>query len=135
GGALRIARGAIDAMIAHARREHPGECCGFLVGLDDHVDEAIAAENLSGNPRRFFINPKNHIDVRREARRAGLGVLGFYHSHPNAPAWPSPADISEAAYPEALYAIVSVAADDRVDLRLCRIDHGAFIEVPITRRP
>ena len=76
------------------------------------------------SPTRFLIDPKDHIDARRAARGRGLEVLGFYHSHPHSPAWPSPTDVAEAAYPDAVHLIVSL--DGGVaDARLFRIERGS----------
>ena len=74
--------------MAHARAEAPAECCGMLVGRDASIDEAVQAKNIGAGPTRFLVDPKDHIDARRAARRRGLEVLGFYHSHPHSPAWP-----------------------------------------------
>src|SRR6266513_2727432 len=127
---FRIRQEAIDVIVAHARAEAPAECCGMLVGTDASIDEAVRATNIAGSPTRFLIDPKDHIDARRAARRRGLEVLGFYHSHPHSPAWPSPIDVAEAAYPDSVYLIVSLegAAEDT---RLFRIGHTGAIELPL----
>ena len=105
---FRIRHAALDVIVAHARAEAPAECCGMLVGLDASIDEAVRARNIAASPTRFLIDPKDHFAARRAARRRGLEVLGFYHSHPHSPAWPSPTDVTEAAYPDSVYLIVSL---------------------------
>ncbi len=54
----------------------------------------------------------------READHAlgaqGLEILGFYHSHPNAPARPSAYDLDQATWPWFSYLIVS-ASDGRAE--------------------
>jgi len=57
-------------------------------------------------------------------------VLGFYHSHPHSPAWPSPTDAAEAAYPEAVHLIVGLN-EGVADARLFRIDRGLAAELPL----
>ena len=94
----------------------------------------MPAKNLAAEPTRFLIDPKDHIDARRAARRRGLEVLGFYHSHPHSPAWPSPTDVTEAAYPEAVYLIVSLEGA-AADARLFRIEHGGAAELPLITVP
>jgi proteasome lid subunit RPN8/RPN11 len=96
-------------MVAHAQRTAPAECCGVLVGAGDRVIEAVPAQNLSPDPNRFLLDPKTHIAVERDARGRGLTVVGFYHSHPHSAAQPSPTDIAESSYAEALHVIVSLA--------------------------
>jgi len=96
-------------MVAHAQRTAPAECCGVLVGAGDRVIEAVPAKNLSPDPNRFLLDPKTHIAAERDARGRGLAVVGFYHSHPHSAAQPSPTDIAESSYAEALHVIVSLA--------------------------
>ena len=88
----------------------------------------MPARNLADSPTRFILDPRDHIDALRRARRRGLDVVGFYHSHPATAAWPSPTDVEEAGYAEALHLIVSLAAGP-VDARLFRIDRDAVTEV------
>jgi proteasome lid subunit RPN8/RPN11 len=126
---FRITSAVLDAVAAHARAEAPAECCGMLIGIGASIAEAVPAKNLAGNPARFLIDPKDHIDAMRTARGRGLEVLGFYHSHPHSPAWPSPTDVAEAAYPDAVYLIVSLG--NGVDARLFQIARGSAIELPL----
>jgi proteasome lid subunit RPN8/RPN11 len=106
---VKLPREAVAAMVAHARRAAPAECCGVLVGAGDHVIEAVPAKNLSPDPNRFLLDPKTHIAAEREARGRGLAVVGFYHSHPHSPARPSPTDVAESSYAGAVHVIVSLA--------------------------
>lgn len=100
------------ALISHARREAPRECCGFLVGARGHVKFALAMQNVDPRPEaRFRIDDRQHIQIRRWLRRLSppLEIVGVYHSHPNGDARPSATDRAEALYPEWLFAIVSLA--------------------------
>ena len=109
---VRIASGALEAVIAHARDVAPVECCGLLLGSPDAIVDAARARNIADDPAsRFLIDPKDHIDGRREARRRSLEVVGFYHSHPRSPAIPSARDRAEVGYPDDLYLIVSLLAE------------------------
>ena len=93
------------------------------------------ARNVSGNPAvRFVIDPKDHFDAIRESRRRGLDVVGFYHSHPRTPAVPSEADLLEATYEDYLYLIVSLASDP-AEIRLFRLERGAFVALSPVIRP
>lgn len=119
----------LDHVVAHARNARPAECCGILLGKDDQILEAVAARNLSNHATRFFIDPKDHIDARREARRRGLQVVGFYHSHPGSEARPSASDRAEAAYPGHMYLIVSLQHEPP-EIRVFRFTDGNFHETP-----
>ena len=115
-----------NAVIAHAREAAPAECCGVLVGSSGRIVSAVRAGNLSDNPNRFLLDPKDHIRARRDARAAGLDVIGFYHSHPHSPAEPSETDRAEAwLYPNHLHLIVG-RADDAADVRLYRFTGETF---------
>jgi proteasome lid subunit RPN8/RPN11 len=131
---FRISQASLDAIIAHARAEAPAECCGMLIGRDRSIDQAVPAKNIADRPTRFLVDPKDHIDARRDARGRGLEVLGFYHSHPHSPAWPSPTDAAEAAYPEAVHLIVSTNGG-AANARLFRIERGVAVELSLVVAP
>jgi proteasome lid subunit RPN8/RPN11 len=130
---MRVARVALETVIAHARQTAPAECCGLLLGHDGVVVEAVQTLNVAADPlSRFVIDPKEHIDHRREARRRGFDVAGFYHSHPRSAVTPSATDRAEASYPEHLYLIVSLAQEPP-DVGLFRLDDanaGNFLRLP-----
>ena len=125
-----IARGALDALVAHARASDPLECCGILIGRGDRISDAVAARNLEASPTRYLIDPGDHIRARRQAREAGNEVLGFYHSHPASPPVPSARDISEASYPECVWLIVGLSGE--LDVRIFAIADGSVTELSLT---
>ncbi|MHC5072683.1 MAG: Mov34/MPN/PAD-1 family protein, partial [Planctomycetota bacterium] len=45
---------------------------------------------------RFEMDPVEFARRERELREAGLSICGFFHSHPDGPATPSPADVATA---------------------------------------
>jgi len=127
----RIARSVIDAVCAHALAAKPAECCGMLVGRGTTIAESAPAANVADRASvRYLIDPRDHIDAIKHARERHLDVLGFYHSHPHTSPWPSSADVTEAAYPDAVYLIVSLA-DTAPAVRLFRIADGAATELPL----
>lgn len=126
---VTIAASALEAIVAHARRERPAECCGLLVGTGLSVTEAVGARNTAADRNRFTIDPKDHIDARRDARHRGVEVLGFYHSHPHSEPRPSERDRAEAGYENHLYLIVSLASEPP-ETRLFRLEHETMVEVP-----
>lgn len=108
------------AIVAHARRDRPRECCGLLVGRGRRVAFAVAATNVDASETRFRLDDREHVTLRRALRafRPPLDIVGVYHSHPAGEAWPSETDIAEAAYPTWLYLIVG--------LKTTRATVGAF---------
>ena len=121
---------AARRIIGHAREAAPAECCGLLVGRGTHVVDALPTRNIANSPTRFLIDPKDHIDGRREARSRGLDVIGFYHSHPHSAAEPSPRDLDEAGYPDHLYLIVGLHSEPP-DVRAFIPGARTFREVPL----
>jgi proteasome lid subunit RPN8/RPN11 len=49
------------------------------------------------------------VKIERDARRQGLGIAGFYHSHPDHPAQWSATDLAEAHWLGCSYVITAVA--------------------------
>ncbi|BDI33198.1 hypothetical protein CCAX7_52490 [Capsulimonas corticalis] len=127
---------ALDAeMRAHAQRDYPHECCGFLIGKPGAegvaVHEVRAADNTrQDSPRnRFEIDPGELMRVDKAARAAGLSVVGFYHSHPDAPASPSEFD-REHAWQGYCYIIVSVLSGQPAEMNnwLLLDDHSGYTQ-------
>ena len=101
----------------HAEREYPHECCGLLIGRFSDEDGKSVAEAYpvcnSGEPTergsRFLITAEELRLAGALARRFGLDIVGFYHSHPDHPAQWSPTDFEEAHWLGCCYVITSVA--------------------------
>ena len=105
---LTVTSNALEAMIAHADRTKPDECCGILYGTREHVARAQATANLHPDPARHFeIDPQALLDAHRSAREGGAGVAGYYHSHPNGRAAPSMTDRASASGDGRIWAIVA----------------------------
>ena len=127
---VRVRRRIIDDILAHAGDEAPNECCGLLLGKAGSVESAHRAHNLHESPSRFLIDPADHFAAMREARGAGLHVIGAYHSHPHSPPVPSETDLAEAIDTELLHIIVSPEARGAPgEARGFRILDGNFREV------
>jgi proteasome lid subunit RPN8/RPN11 len=101
---------------------YPNEGCGALLGRD--VGDRRLVERLEplGNAfaesqqhHRFSIAPLELMRVEKAAALEGRMVLGFYHSHPDAPARPSEYD-REHAWEYYSYVIVSIARGRAVDM-------------------
>jgi proteasome lid subunit RPN8/RPN11 len=132
---VTLAAAVLERVVERAREAAPDECCGLLIGSAGRVVEAVAARNIAEHPgTRFLIDPKDHVAALREARRRGLDVVGFYHSHPRSAATPSETDAAEATYPDFLSLIVGLGHQGAVgsegpDVRLYRFSGGTFVPV------
>lgn len=128
---MRVRRGVLDAIVAHAREEAPLECCGLLIGSGELVEATYPVENLRRSETAFEVDPAGHFAAIRLARRQGRAVVGAYHSHPGSPARPSETDIRDANDPDLLHVIVSLKDADP-EVRAYRIREGRVIPVPLT---
>ena len=97
-----------DELAAEATAAYPRECCGVLIGRREAsrreanrkvVTEIAPVDNIQPEAIRdyFEMNPKQLSAIEeRVAKADGLDVLGYYHSHPDHPARPSPRDLEAA---------------------------------------
>jgi len=111
--ALTIARALLQAVIDQARRERPYECCGLLAGRSHEVLRVVPMVNSDRSPTTFRADPLELLAAFEELDRAGLELVGIYHSHPATPARMSPTDLRYApGYPDVAHVIVSLAGDE-----------------------
>ncbi len=113
---LRLPRAVYEAIRGHGEETFPHECCGALIGRFAEGSWTVIAAIRAGNTRtdsahnRYRIAPAELVKIEREARRQGLDVAGFYHSHPDHPAQWSSTDFAEAHWLGCCYMITEVAA-------------------------
>jgi proteasome lid subunit RPN8/RPN11 len=111
---IRLSEKQVEAIRRHGEQKYPEECGGLLLGvLEDGVRiirEVLPLANVRKDSRhnRVELNPLDYARAEREAARRGLGVWGYYHSHPNHRAAPSSFDLEHAPFIEWSYLIVSV---------------------------
>jgi len=110
---LRLRASHTRTVHTHLCRAYPEEGCGVMLGResngDREVERVIGFDNVREDSRtnRYLIAPEQFLRAEREARAAGLDVIGFFHSHPDHPSRPSAFDL-EHAWPWYSYLIVSV---------------------------
>ncbi len=104
----QVTREVIDLLRDEARRAHPRECCGILLGHGNTITTARPAANVHPAPQTHFeIDPQALVDAHRAARSGGPQVLGYYHSHPTGSTEPSATDRAQAAQDGVACAIVA----------------------------
>lgn len=126
---LRLAKHLFERVREHAARAYPEECCGALIGPIpgdfDRPGRSVEARELKplGNAweaaardHRYQVDPLEIARLERELAGTGSGIVGWYHTHPDVPAWPSPFDLMRA-WPCYSYLIVSVAQGRPADAR------------------
>ena len=128
---LTLRPAAASAIRHHGREAYPHECCGALIGVSGLVTAALALPNTTndGPRQRFLVWPNDYQAAERHAAELDAGLLGFYHSHPDAPARPSRYDL-EHAWPVFSYVIIGVDGGDPGQMTSWRLrnDRSAFDE-------
>jgi proteasome lid subunit RPN8/RPN11 len=133
---VKIRPSAMEAIEAHGAEGYPDEICGIMLGpqAEHVVTEVRRARNIivERSRDRYEIDPRDHIRIQREADSKGLGILGYYHSHPDHPAHASRFD-TERAWSGYVYVIVSIAEGKPVDANafVAEEDGGPFRPEPL----
>ncbi len=137
--ALRLPSDLQEQIAEHGEASFPDECCGVLLGSEHDgvrtIAQLLPIENqwdAAERRRRFLITPQEMLRAEREARKLGLDILGFYHSHPDAPARPSEFD-REHAWPWYAYVIAEVRGGEYVTMTswVLQADRQAYDEQEI----
>jgi proteasome lid subunit RPN8/RPN11 len=123
---LKISEELAGRIRSHGTQAYPYECCGALLGHDaekgrDVLDLVPLANRRDDSPRnRFSITAQDVRLAEKAAGTQGMELLGWYHSHPDAPARPSEYD-REHAWPWYSYIILSVEARVPRDMKSWRL--------------
>jgi len=130
---LRIRRDLHDAIVAHARRDHPDEACGVLAGPvgSDRPERFVEMQNAERSPTFYRFDSMEQLRVWREMDDRDEEPVVIYHSHTATEAYPSRTDIGLAAEPSAHYVLVSTREADTTEFRSFRILDGEVTEEPV----
>jgi len=126
GYALKISQALIQKIHAHGVETYPHECCGALLGNDAEAGREVLdllplANRRDDSPRnRFEVTAEDVRLAEKTAREKRLDLIGWYHSHPDAPARPSEYD-RDHAWPWYSYIIVSVQKGEPMDTTSWRL--------------
>ncbi|MGB5036410.1 MAG: M67 family metallopeptidase [Blastocatellia bacterium] len=138
---LRMDKALADEIARLGERGYPNEVCGLLLGrFEAGADRTVTGlfpldnERVDSRTNRYAVSAGSMLAGERHATRAGLDVVGYYHSHPDAPAEPSGYDLEHATWPGVSYPIVSVRQGTAAGLRSWTLadDRLTFEEEPIS---
>ncbi len=123
----------VDAMVAHAREDHPDEACGVIAGPEgsDRPERFIRMLNAERSPTFYRFDSMEQLRVWREMDDNDEVPVVIYHSHTATEAYPSRTDISLAQEPDAHYVLVSTRGPEQHELRSYRIVDGVVTEEPV----
>ena len=126
---LRIRRDLVDAIIAHARRDHPDEACGVIAGPEgsDRPERFIPMLNAARSPTFYEFDSADLLKLYRDMDANDEVPVVIYHSHTATEAYPSRTDVSYASEPDAHYVLVSTR-DEADEFRSYRIVDGEISE-------
>jgi proteasome lid subunit RPN8/RPN11 len=115
---ILIPRKLAQQLLHLAQISPDAEICGLVGGKNGIPQTCYPIENIAEHPeQRFLLDPKQQIAAMAAMRDHGEQLFAIYHSHPAAPAFPSWIDLEQAAYPEALYLIISLNTKGILEMR------------------
>jgi [CysO sulfur-carrier protein]-S-L-cysteine hydrolase len=127
---LRIDRAIHDAIVAHARRDHPDEACGVVAGPEgsDRPVRFIEMLNAARSPTFYEFDSADLLALYKQLDARDEEPVIVYHSHTATEAYPSRTDIAYASEPNAHYVLVSTREPDSTEFRSYRIVDGEVTE-------
>jgi [CysO sulfur-carrier protein]-S-L-cysteine hydrolase len=136
---LSIRRSLHDAIVAHARADHPDEACGVVAGPagSDRPERFIPMANAARPPTFYKFDSADLLKLYREMDERDEEPVVVYHSHSSTEAYPSRTDVAYASEPNAHYVLVSTRDADGLgefQFRSFRIVDGVVSEEEIVVR-
>jgi proteasome lid subunit RPN8/RPN11 len=138
---LEIDQATYDAIVAHAKRDHPDEACGVVAGPEGsgRPERFIPMVNAARSPTFYEFDPADLLKLYKEMDARGEEPVIVYHSHTATEAYPSRTDIGLASEPEAHYVLVSTRehgnSEGPVEFRSYRIKDGEVTEEEVSVVP
>ena len=135
---LTIDRSVYDAIVAHAKRDHPDEACGVVAGPEgsDTPARFVPMVNAAGSPTFYEFDSQELLALYKEMDRREEEPVVIYHSHTATEAYPSRTDIGLASEPNAHYVLVSTSehgnSEGPVEFRSFRIVDGEVTEEEVS---
>jgi proteasome lid subunit RPN8/RPN11 len=130
---LVIRQDLVDAMVAHARRDHPDEACGVIAGPEgsDRPERFVPMANAERSPTFYRFDSTEQLQVWRAMDARDEVPVVIYHSHTATEPYPSRTDISYASEPDAHYVLISTRDPEQHELCSYRIVDGVVTEEPV----
>lgn len=131
---LTIDRATRDAIVAHAKRDHPDEACGIVAGPEgsDRPTRLVEMVNAAGSPTFYEFDSTELLALYKEMWANDEEPVVVYHSHTATEAFPSRTDIGLASEPGAHYVLVGTSEhgnnEGPVEFRSYRIVDGEVTE-------
>ncbi len=132
---LEIPQSMVDTIVAHARRDHPDECCGIIAAKDGRPSRLFEMQNTERSPTGFEFDSAQWLSVHRDIDEADEDFHVVYHSHTMTEAYPSRTDIRwSLTTPFAHWLLVSTRSPDELEMRAYTISDGIVREEEVRVR-
>ena len=128
---LTLPKAMVEQVLAHARRDHPDECCGVIAARDGVATRLFEMDNAERSPTGFTFDSAEWLKVYRDLDDADEEPWVVYHSHTMTEAYPSRTDIrwsETAGFP--YWLLVSTRAEED-EVRAYTIAGGVVTEVEL----
>ncbi len=102
---LLLQREHVAQMREHVTLTAPYEACGLVAVQQGRSRQVYALPNALASPTRYRCEPRAYLRALQAIDAHGWEVGLIYHSHPHGAPRPSPIDLAEATYPQAVYYI------------------------------
>lgn len=127
---IHIPRKIANQLLHLAQQSPDQEVCGLIGGKNGLPTRCYPINNIAEQPGQHFqLDASQQIAAMANMREQGEALFAIYHSHPTAPAQPSATDLELAAYPDALYLIISLNTKGILELRGFRIEQKTAREI------
>lgn len=96
---LVIRADLVEQMVAHARRDHPLEACGQVVGPEgsDRPERYVPMTNVDAVESDYAFDSREQLRVHRECEERDEEPVVVFHSHTRVPRRP----LTDTGLPEA----------------------------------
>ena len=129
---IQIPRKITNQLLHLAQISPDFEVCGLIGSKNGLPTHCYPIKNAAGHPQqRFLLDAGQQITAMAKMRELGEELFAIYHSHPTSPALPSTNDLELAAYPEALYLIISLNTKGILEMRGFKIYQKTALEIPL----
>jgi proteasome lid subunit RPN8/RPN11 len=129
---IHIPRKITNQLLHLAQQSPDQEVCGLISSKNGLPTRCYPINNVAEQPgQRFQLDPSQQIAAMATMRDQGEALFAIYHSHPSAPAQPSAIDLEWAAYPDALYLIISLNTKGILEMRGFRIEQQTAKEIAL----
>jgi proteasome lid subunit RPN8/RPN11 len=130
--AIRFTDSQFNQMLAHVLADPAREMCGLLSGREEQVEAVLPVPNVLHSPVAYLMDGQEFADAMVAC---DFEPLGIFHSHIAGPPTPSPTDVAQAMYPEAVYVIISLHPSPPSVRAFRIVDHQVTeVELLITDR-